>query len=264
MTRSGDPARPLVWLGRAVDGVLLVVIAIGLCSVLLGRVLPAIGHPVFVVAGPSMTPAIPVGAAVILDQVPTTAVAVGDVVSLQNGASRAVFTHRIIRIAERDGSTWVETQGDANAAPDPSLTPATSILGRVGLTVPYAGFALALLSTIPGLVLVLSAGATLLVLGWWIDGLIDAQRRRRRATAAPPPLPVPHPPVPAWSGPAPPARAPWRLPLPPARPPRPTGATGATTSTRPHGIRHRPHRPDRSGPTPPTGPGSTSTASATR
>ena len=190
MIRSGDPARPLVWFGRVVDLVLLVVIAIGLCSVLLGRVLPAIGHPVFVVAGPSMTPAIPVGAAVILDQVRTTSLAVGDVVSLQNGTARAVFTHRIIRIAELDGSTWVETQGDANAAPDPSLTPATSILGRVGLTVPYAGFALALLSTIPGLVLVLSAGATLLVLGWWIDGLVDARRRGRRPSTAPAPVPA--------------------------------------------------------------------------
>ncbi len=219
MTRSSDPARPLAWLGRAVDVVLLVVIAIGLSSVVLGRVLPAIGHPVFVVAGPSMTPAIPVGAAVVLDQVPTTALAVGDVVSLQNGAARAVFTHRIIRIAELDGSTWVETQGDANAAPDPSLTPATSILGRVGLTVPYAGFALALLSTIPGLVLVLSAGATLLVLGWWIDGLVDARRRLRRAAAAPPSVPAPAPSLPVRPPAAQPVDA--ATPAPPTPPTRP-------------------------------------------
>ena len=191
MTRSGDPARPLVWLGRLVDVVLLVVIAVGLCSVVLGRVLPAIGHPVYVVAGPSMTPAIPVGAAVVLDRVPTTDLAVGDVVSLQNGAARAVFTHRIIRIAELDGTTWVETQGDANAAPDPSITPTTSIIGRVGLTVPFAGYALALLSTVPGLVLVLSAGAVLLLLGWLIDQQVDARRRARRIAAAPPVVQTP-------------------------------------------------------------------------
>lgn len=190
MTRSGDPARALVWLGRLLDVVLLAVIAVGLCSVILGRVLPAIGHPVYVVAGPSMAPAIPVGAAVVLDRIPTARLAVGDVVSLQNGAARAVFTHRIIRIAERDGATWVETQGDANAAPDPAVTPATSIIGRVGLIVPFAGYALALLSTVPGLILVLSTGATLLILGWLIDQLVDSRRRVRRAATAPASAPL--------------------------------------------------------------------------
>ena len=37
----------------------------------------------------------------------------------------AIFTHRIVRIAERAGAIWIETKGDANATADPSLTPAT-------------------------------------------------------------------------------------------------------------------------------------------
>ena len=44
-------ARPLVVLGRLVDLVLIVLILIGLTSVVLGRILPALGHPVFVVGG---------------------------------------------------------------------------------------------------------------------------------------------------------------------------------------------------------------------
>jgi signal peptidase I len=180
--------RLLALAGRLVDVVLLAVIAVGLSSVVLGRIVPLLGHPVYVVAGPSMTPSIGVGAAVILDPVAPADLAVGDVVSLRSGPAQAVFTHRIVRLAERDGATWIETRGDANPEPDPSITPASAVIGRVTWVVPAAGYVLALLSTVPGLVLILSAGAALMVLGWWLDTLAAERRRRPVAivsTAAP-------------------------------------------------------------------------------
>jgi len=161
---------------------LIAVVSVGLSSVVMGRVLPVIGHPVYVVGGPSMEPAIGVGSAVVLDKVPPTELAVGDVVSLRSGVGRAIFTHRIIRLAERDGERWLETQGDANEAPDPSITPASAVIGRVAWSLPGAGYLIALLSTAQGLVLLLSTGTLLLVLGWWLDGLVAEQRRTPAAT----------------------------------------------------------------------------------
>lgn len=208
---------PIEAVGRLVDLALIAVVAVGLSSVVIGRVLPMLGHPVYVVAGPSMEPAIRVGSAVILDRVAGADLAVGDVVSLRSGAGRAIFTHRIIRLAERDGTLWLETKGDANEASDPSITPASAVIGRVGVSVPYAGYLIALLSTVPGVVLVLSTGALLLALGWWLDG-ITAERRRTAPTPA--------------EGAAPPSPAdPIATPR-PRRRPRPSGAAARPSRAR--------------------------------
>lgn len=174
---SNGRVRTVRVVARLVDVALVAVVVVGLSTAVFGRVLPLLGHPVYVVAGPSMEPAISLGSAIILDQVPSTALAVGDVVSLRSGAGRAIFTHRIIRLADRDGERWLETQGDANDAPDPSITPATSVIGKVVWSVPLLGYLIALLSTVQGLVLLLSTGALLLVLGGWLDGVAAESRR---------------------------------------------------------------------------------------
>jgi len=179
--RSITGTRSIMALARVVDAAILAIVAIGLTSVVVGRLLPALGYPVYIVAGPSMAPALPVGSAVILEPAPPPAsLAVGDVVTLRSGPERAVFTHRIIRVADRDGQTWIETKGDANATADPSITAASAVIGRVNIGLPYAGYLISLLSTVPGVVLVLSTGALLLVLGWWLDALASDRRRPLR------------------------------------------------------------------------------------
>jgi len=152
-------------LRRLLDGLLLALVAVSLGVLVLGRIVPIIGHPTFVVAGPSMEPSIPIGAAVVLDQVSPSSLAVGDVVTLRSGAGRAIFTHRVIRLAERDGGSWLETKGDANATPDPSLTASTAVIGRVGVFIPYVGYLLTLYSAPSGILFVISSGLVLLLLG---------------------------------------------------------------------------------------------------
>jgi len=164
-------------LADLVDILVIAVIAIALGGVVLGRVLPALGHPVFVVGGPSMSPVMGLGDAIVLEQVEPARLAVGDVVSLRTGPARAVYTHRIIRIAERDGQIWIETKGDANELADPSISPASAVIGRVSGVVPVVGYLLALLSVPVGVVFVLATGALLIALGWCLDG-IEADRRR--------------------------------------------------------------------------------------
>lgn len=165
-------------LANLVDILVIAVIAVALGGVVLGRVLPALGHPVFVVGGPSMSPTMGLGDAIVLEQVEPDRLVVGDVVSLRTGPSRAVYTHRIVRVAERDGQIWIETKGDANGLADPSITPASAVVGRVTGVVPVAGFLLALLSVPVGVVFVLATGALLIALGWCLDG-IEADRRRQ-------------------------------------------------------------------------------------
>jgi signal peptidase I len=208
-------------LRRLLDGLLLALVAVSLGVIVLGRVVPLLGHPTLVVAGPSMEPTIPIGAAVVLDPVPASSLAVGDVVSLRSGVERAIFTHRIIRLADHDGGLWIETQGDANATPDPSLTPASAVLGRVALSVPYAGYLLTLYGTVSGVLFVISFGLVLLSLGILLEPQdvragagqdLEAGREPRPTPAA-----VPQPEAVAASGtPATPAMPFPSLPVAPA------------------------------------------------
>lgn len=173
--------RLLLMVRRVVDGALVVLVALGLATVVLGRLLPLAGHPVLIVAGPSMEPTLPLGSAVVLRRVAPGELRVGDVASVRTGPRQAIFTHRITRVVERDGAPWIETRGDANATVDPSLTPASAVVGRVDLWLPAAGYLLTLVSSPVGVCFALSLGGMLLVAGWLLDDLLAARRRRGRA-----------------------------------------------------------------------------------
>jgi signal peptidase I len=186
MTTTSTTIDRMLGIGRRMADVALVaVIGLGLGALVIGRGLPVLGHPVFIVAGPSMEPAIPIGSVVVLSAVEPDAMVIGDVVSLHSGPSQAVFTHRITRIVERGGTTWIETRGDANEAPDPSLTPTEAVIGRVAISLPTLGYLLALVSSPIGVVFALSSGGALLVVGWLLDDVIATRRRRRQPAAAP-------------------------------------------------------------------------------
>jgi signal peptidase I len=171
-------ARPSL---RGLVHVLVLGLAVSSISVAaLGRIVPMTGRQTLVVAGPSMAPALPVGSAIVIEPVDPAALMVGDVVSLKSGAARATFTHRIVRIVERQGGLWLETKGDANAAPDPSIVPASDVLGRVAIALPYAGYLIALTSRPSGMVLILAVGLFLLTASWILD-----PARRASSTPAP-------------------------------------------------------------------------------
>jgi signal peptidase I len=150
--------------------VLLVVLAVlSLGIAVLARVVPLTGRMTYVVSGPSMAPALPVGSAIVVEPVDPATLVVGDVVSVRSGPASAIFTHRIIRIVQREEFQWLETKGDANGSADPSIVPATNVLGRVSIVIPYAGYLVALGSQPSGMVLVLSVGLLLLIVAWLLD-----------------------------------------------------------------------------------------------
>ncbi|HEY4752843.1 MAG TPA: signal peptidase I, partial [Candidatus Limnocylindrales bacterium] len=168
------------WIRRLLDLVLVALIVIVLAAVTVTRVIPAItGAPTFVVAGGSMEPAVPLGSVVVTSPVAASDLRPGDVVSLRVGSQQAVFTHRITRIVPRDGAIWIETKGDANPTIDPSILPATSVVGRVDAAIPYLGYVVQLLVTAQGVVFLLSLGLVTLLGVWLLEGLEGDLRQAR-------------------------------------------------------------------------------------
>jgi signal peptidase len=158
-------------LRRIVDLTLIALIGVVLFGLILGKLVPLTGRQTIIIGGGSMQPAIGIGAVVLIGPVRPADLATGDVVSLQTGPDRATFTHRIVAVVDRPDGVWVRTKGDANAEPDPTLVPATAILGRVEWSIPWAGFLLALLSLPVGVVFVLGLAATLLAIAWLLESL---------------------------------------------------------------------------------------------
>jgi len=174
--------------GWAIDAAFAGLFGIVLLTVLVGRILPLTGRPVLVVAGGSMAPELSVGSAIVLEPTDRTALVAGDVVSLRSGLDQAVFTHRIVRVVERDGAPWLETQGDANPAVDPSLNPASAVIGRLAMAVPLLGYAIAVMSRPSGVLFVIALVATLIVARLLLESRLGASSplpERRRRTSEP-------------------------------------------------------------------------------
>jgi len=147
-----------LWLGLAV---------VTLAVVAFSHVAPALGFRVVIVSGSSMSPSIPIGS-VLAERPPVGVVVAGDVVTMEmpNGAT---ITHRVSRVVDRDGGTWLETRGDANAEPDPALVPASAVSGVVTFHIPVAGFMLAVLGLPTGVACVLMTLVALLFAIWLLE-----------------------------------------------------------------------------------------------
>lgn len=177
---------------RTLDFLLVLSIVVVLAAVVLARIIPWLtGGATFVVGGGSMEPAIPLGSVVIAEPVANEDLAVGDVVSIRVDGQHAIFTHRIARLVDRDGELWLQTKGDANEEPDPSIVPSTAIIGRADVVLPFAGYAVQLLSTVQGVMFLLAFGTFALAGAWLLESLeLDqAAARSRMSRGLAPPSP---------------------------------------------------------------------------
>ena len=175
--------RATAFVRRFLDAVLIALIFVVLFGVILGKVVPLTGRQTIIVGGGSMEPAVPIGAAIVVAPVAAADLHVGDVVSLRAGKDRALFTHRIVEVLQRADGTWVRTKGDANASPDPTPVPAGDIVGRVQVTIPIAGYLIALLSIPTGVLFLIGLAATLLAAVWLLESLeLDDVDRDRAAS----------------------------------------------------------------------------------
>jgi signal peptidase I len=150
-------------------GVVVVAVLVFFAGPPVARVL---GHDVFAVRSGSMAPAIGIGALVVVERSGTSTVAVRDVVSVRL-RNDIVLTHRVTAIQDEGGMRYLRTKGDANADVDPWTTREGDVLGPVRLSVPYAGFILALLSLPIGLAVLFSIVSSLLTALWLLEEADD-------------------------------------------------------------------------------------------
>jgi signal peptidase len=116
---------------------------------------PKIGNfTIYEIVSGSMEPDIPVGSIVIDRITDAKALKIGDVISFYNKSSGSsiVVTHRIDDIYKQsNGQIVFTTKGDANKTSDSNSVTAENIIGRVGIHIPYVGYAINFVTTKAGL-----------------------------------------------------------------------------------------------------------------
>jgi signal peptidase len=109
-------------------------------------VIPALpikgNYKIMAVLSGSMEPKIKTGGIVMVK--PAADYKVGDVISFVTANNRAVSTtHRIVAVKTEDSNTIFTTKGDANNAEDANQVDKRNVIGKVFVTIPYAGYLLA-------------------------------------------------------------------------------------------------------------------------
>ena len=92
-----------------------------------------------IVTGGSMEPTIHIGSAIILKNPKPSLIHPGVVVTFRN-AEQTLTTHRIVSEHTIKGHVYLQTQGDANATPDPDFIPESAVIGVPWKTLPYGGY----------------------------------------------------------------------------------------------------------------------------
>jgi signal peptidase len=158
----------LRWVRRLLEGALILLVVSVLGLVLAADIGPRFGHQLILIRGESMEPAIRLGSATEVSPVRPADLRPGDVVTLQE-ASGVLVAHRITKVVQRSAGVYIETKGDANASVDPSLTPATSVIGRVDFSVPDLGYLIYLLTVPVGVISIIGLALTLLSAVWLLE-----------------------------------------------------------------------------------------------
>jgi signal peptidase len=155
--------RRLSRLVRTATATLLGAVAVGLGLLLLVPII--LGVKPLVVRSGSMEPYAPTGSLVWARQLEPTAVQVGDVilVRVQSVQASPPVLHRVIEMRRRGGTVVVTTQGDANAAPDPTPYRLTGRTMTPIAVLPYLGYVIGTAQSPVGWTVVVALPASLLL-----------------------------------------------------------------------------------------------------
>jgi signal peptidase I len=164
-----------VWLGSIVLVVLLA---------LTTNIGPRLGVQIFAIRGGSMSPTIPLGAAVFAVPTAPDAIRVGDVVTIRadNGV---IYTHRVVEVDDSEADTWLRTKGDANANADAAPVPVASVVGVVDLAIPVLGYLIVMLGTPAGVISFLAYAVALLAAIWELEEAEASAQTHRRLARSP-------------------------------------------------------------------------------
>lgn len=97
------------------------------------------GYTPFIVASGSMRPSLQVNDIVMVRRVSESKISTGDIIAFiaEDGS---VVTHRVARIAAKDGKNYYITRGDANNANDIESVCYENVIGRYSFKLPGGGY----------------------------------------------------------------------------------------------------------------------------
>ncbi len=132
-----------------------------------------------IVKSGSMEPSVGTGSIVIIR--PQTTYAVGDVITFgEDSRVRIPTTHRIFSIKEDGGQTLYTTKGDSNNEPDQDQITKSRIIGKVLLSIPYAGYILDFARQPLGFTLLIAIPAGVIILDESLRIIRELAIMRRR------------------------------------------------------------------------------------
>ena len=155
----------IYWLILAGLGLVAVFVAVSALN------LPG-GWKLFTVQSGSMQPAIRVGSLVLVK--PAGEYAVDEVITFKTGP--APTTHRINRIE----AGVIITKGDANDTPDSEPVRPENIIGKVVLSLPYAGYPVTFAKSKEGFLLLIVIPATLIIYSEILNIKNEIKKLRRK------------------------------------------------------------------------------------
>ena len=179
MARATAAAPRWRLLRRAVGGLLLLSLLPAAASLALPGLAHARGDRLLVVLSGSMTPVFRAGDAILVRPVEPGRLRPGLVVTFRAGGSGAVVTHRLVALRTVDGHRYLQTKGDANAAPDPDLTPASNVVAQLDASWAGAGRWVMWTQSRQGRQLLLGPALVLVVLSQLLWHVAAARTRRR-------------------------------------------------------------------------------------
>lgn len=157
-------------LRQTLDLALIVLVVAVLGTVLAVNLGPSLGHQIVVIRGASMEPAVRLGSAVDVVATPVSEIRPGDVVTVK-ALNGVLVTHRVVKVVQLADGPYVQVKGDANFSPDPTLAPASSIVGRVDFVAPYLGVLIFMLTIPTGILSIFLLAFTLLLCVWLLEEL---------------------------------------------------------------------------------------------
>jgi signal peptidase I len=163
---------------RGLDLILLLLVAAVLVVGLVAFLAPAVGGRALAIRSGSMTPAIGVGSLVLVVPQDPATLEVGDVVAITL-PSGTVLTHRVEAIVQQDDRRMFRLRGDANPAPDATLTTQDQLLGKVVVAAPGLGYLLAMMTIRLGQIALVLLASQLLVGAWLLDELGTRRAKHR-------------------------------------------------------------------------------------
>ena len=158
----------------AVCSTLGAILLAALLAVCLPLTLPRVwGYQIYTVVSGSMEPAIPVGSLLYVGPAQPEDMAENDVIAYYGGKdSTAVITHRVVENRVLMGEFI--TKGDADPAQDKNPVPYSEFIGKVRLSVPAAGKAAQVFSSLSGKI----AAACLIGLAVVLQAIASLYERR--------------------------------------------------------------------------------------